>query len=153
MKKRSKVGLIVVGVLIGLPALIALQTKITPPHFELTWEQHFASRELAEKNIDLPPEMAQQLKHLDNYRLNTSLIQQDQQIKRIFRLSFEGGLEDKVSKQLVSKAIVLADGAPIEASYRGRGYRVDVLGVFYFRTGEKKTTFRLNQNNLASVKT
>ncbi|WP_395006413.1 hypothetical protein [Undibacterium sp.] len=153
MKKLLKIGLIVFGALLALPVLIALQTKITPAQFELTWEQHFASRELAEKNSDLPPEMAQQLKHLDNHRLSSSLIQQDQQTKRIFRLSFEGGLEEKVSKQLVSKAIVLAHGAPIEASYRDRGYLVDVLGVFYFRTGEKKTTFRLNQKNLASVKT
>ena len=153
MKKRSKVGLIVFGALLGLPALIALQTKITPAQFELTWEQHFASRELAEKNSDLPPEMAEQLKHIDNHRLSTSLIQQDQVTKRIFRLSFEGGLEEKVSKQLVSKAIVLANDAPIEASYRDRGYLVDVLGVFYFRTGERKTTFRLNQKNSASVKT
>ena len=153
MKKLYKVGLIIFGALLALPVLIALQTKITPAQFELTWEQNFASRELAEKNIHLPPEMAKQIAHHDNHHLSSSLIQQDQQYKRIFRLSFEGGLEEKVSKQLVSKAIVLAHGAPIEFSYRDRGYVVDLLGIFTFRTGERKTTFRLNQKNLASVKT
>jgi hypothetical protein len=132
--------------------LIAFNTKITPPHFELTWEQNFDSRELAEKNIHLPSEMAQQIAHLDNHHLSSSLIQQNQQYKRVFHLIFEGGLEEKVSKQLVSKAIVLAHGAPIEISYRDRGFSTNLLGVFTFRTGENKTTFRLNQKNLASVK-